>query len=307
MMTKVFLPATRGLVVHRLKKRGAGQTSIAKLLGITQSAVSQILGFDERKYYKKLELLGISERDASLLVQTLCEEVVVNPVRATEVLYDFWLQLLSQGRFCEFHRRIYPQLANCEICIGRVFAGKMDEERTTVLKSLEKCVRTLESLRGFAKLIPQVGTNVVYSLDESSSINDVAGVLGRIVAVDDEVRSVGRPAFGGSHHLALVLLTARRFNRKIRAAANLRYSENMRKLLSRIRFTYIVVEPHTEVVTDEKVLEDLERVFRDSAVFPDAVLHGGGVGFEPITYLFAEDPDKLVEKIRKISNRFMMD
>ncbi|MDW8083661.1 MAG: thiamine-phosphate synthase family protein [Candidatus Caldarchaeum sp.] len=305
MMTKVFLPAVRGLVVHRLKKHGKGQTSIARYLGITQSAVSQILAVDEKRFYRRLEELGVEQRETTLLVDTICDEIISNPVRATQIIQAFWLELLSKGRFCDFHRRMYPQLINCDICIGRIFTAEFDDEKTKILKELEKYVKKLESSRWFAKLIPQVGTNLVYSVENPKSVDDVAGVVGRIVAVDDEVRSVGKPAFGGSHHLALVLLTARKFDRKIRAAVNLNYSENMKRALDKAGLAYAIVAPHTTTITDETVLLDLESVSRSFEKFPEAIVHGGGVGYEPITYLFAEDLEKLFEKVLKLSNRFL--
>lgn len=305
MMTKTFLPAVRGLVAHRLKKLGRGQTSIAKFLGITQSAVSQMLAVDEKRFVERLEQLGVGAGEASLLVDTLSDEVVSNPVRATEILYGFWLEMLSKGRFCDYHRKTYPQLANCEICIGRVFITESDEERSSILKSLEKIVKKLESISAFSKLIPEVGTNVVYCVENASTVEDVAGVVGRIVALDDEVRSVGRPAFGGSHHLALVLLTARKHNPNIRAAINLRFSEAVRKAVEKAGLVHAYIEPHSKPITDETVVDDLANLFRSRVKFPDAVLHGGGVGFEPITYLFADDADTLIQKVLKVVNNLL--
>ncbi|MEM1947467.1 MAG: thiamine-phosphate synthase family protein [Candidatus Caldarchaeum sp.] len=306
MMAKNFLPAVRGLVAHRLKKMGKGQTFIAKTLGITQSAVSQILASDERKYGKKLEELGLERREYALLVETISQEVSVNPTRATEILYGFWLDMLSKGRFCDYHRRMYPQLLGCEICLRRAFVAEFDEERTRILEALEKSVKRLEGSRAFAKLIPQVGTNVVACLERSQSVDDVAGVVGRIVRVDDGVKAVGRPAFGGSHHLALVLLTARRYNKSVKAAVNIINSSAARKTIAEAGIVYAVIEPHQSPISDETVLQDLENVFQTSPKFPAAVFHGGGVGYEPITYLFSDNLEKLIDLVLILANRISL-
>lgn len=305
MMTKNFLPPLRGLVAHRMKKKGLGQTSIAKLLGVTQSAVSQMLQVDEKKFLTKLEDMGIAKKETALLVQALCDELEKNPVNATRVLYMFWRDLLSKGRLCEFHRKMHPQLADCDICIGQVFATEFDQDRIQVLKALEKCVEKLESNRAFRKLIPEVGTNVVYSIENPATTNDVAGVAGRLVSVDDEVKAVGRAVFGGSHHLAIILLTAQRFNKNIRSAINIRYSSEILRAMESLGIKHVVVEPSPKMVSDQTVVEDVEKSFREVGGTLEAVAHGGGIGFEAITYVFAENPDKLVNKVFKIAAKVL--
>ena len=37
-----------------------------------------------------------------------------------------------------------------------------------------------------------------------------------------------------------------------------------------------------------------------------AVLHGGGIGIEPITYIFADEPSKLVDIVLKIAEQVLL-
>mgnify|MGYP001772870551 CR=1 FL=1 len=276
---------------------------VAKVLGITQSAVSQILAKDEKIFYHSLEQMGLSRKEASLLVETLCNEVVKNAAAATAILYSFWRGLLSEGRFCEYHRKMYPQLAACDICIGTTQLGGLDEERTRVLKKLEDSLKKLETSPGFKRLIPQVGANLVYCIADASTEYDVAGVAGRIVLADDEVKAVGRPMFGGSRHLANILLTARNFNKRIRAAINLKHFPEMGKVLEKVGVKFAVVGARAEPISDDVVLEDVARAFKEKGGKLEALIHGGGIGYEPITYLFAETLDDLVERVLLIGSR----
>ena len=303
MMTRKFLPAVRGLVAHRLRREGFGQTMVAKVLGVTQSAVSQILAKDEKTFYQSLEQMGVNRKEASLLVETLCNEVGKNAAAATAILYSFWRGLLSEGRFCEYHRKMYPQLAACDICIGTMQLGGLDEERTRVLKKLESSLKKLETSPGFKRLIPQVGANLVYCVSDATTESDVAGVAGRIVLADDEVKAVGRPMFGGSRHLANILLAARNFNKRLRAAINVKHFPEMSRALGRLGVKYAVVEARAEPISDEVVLEDVSRAFRNTGEKLEALIHGGGIGYEPITYLFSENLDELVERVLLLSSR----
>jgi predicted transcriptional regulator len=80
MMSKTFLPAIRGVVIHRLRKQGIGQPTIAKLIGVTQAAVSQILRKDESKFVEALVEMGLEEEEIHLLADTLCRELSKTPL-----------------------------------------------------------------------------------------------------------------------------------------------------------------------------------------------------------------------------------
>jgi len=56
-------------------------------------------------------------------------------------------------------------------------------ERYLVLENLRKAVDVLENSPNFAKLIPEIRTNIVMAIPGAKSISDVAAVEGRITAV----------------------------------------------------------------------------------------------------------------------------
>ncbi len=299
MMSKTFLPSIRGMVVHRLRKQGIGQPTIAKLIGVTQAAVSQILRKDESKFVEALIEMGLGEEEIHLLVDTLCSELTHNPARATGVLYGFWRGLLSEGRLCAHHRRLHPQLEECDICMNPSYEKSMDAERLEVLRQLDICVKKLTTSRNFASLIPEVGVNIVYCVSNPQTINDVAGVAGRIVAAGNEVKSVGRPAFGASKHLASVLLASRMRNTAIRSAINISNNASVKAALHRIGLEVVEIDLVAREISDEEIVATVAGSVGVASV--TAVLHGGGIGIEPVTYIFADHPSKLVDIVLKIA------
>ena len=301
MMSKTFLPSIRGMVVHRLRKQGIGQPTIAKLIGVTQAAVSQILRKDESKFVEALIEMGLGKEEIHLLVDTLCSELIHSPARATGVLYGFWRGLLSEGRLCAYHRRLHPKLEECDICMNPSYEKSLDAERLEVLRQLDMCVKRLTTSRNFAALIPEVGVNIVYCVSNPQTINDVAGVAGRIVAAGNEVKSVGRPAFGASKHLASVLLASRKRNTTIRSAINISNNANVKAALQRIGLEVFEINLVAREISDEEIVAAVAGSVGAASV--TAVFHGGGIGIEPVTYIFADHPSKLVDIVLKIARQ----
>ncbi|MEM0384725.1 MAG: thiamine-phosphate synthase family protein [Candidatus Caldarchaeum sp.] len=301
MMAKFFLPAVRGIVVHRLRRKGVGQPTIARLVGTTQPAVSQILAKGEDKYFRVLENMGVERGEALMLVDTLVDVLHESPAHAAGMLYSYWRSLLSEGRLCAFHRSIYPQLADCEICMSLDADAMVDGDRMNVLRKLEGAVKRLEESPGIYRLIPEVGSNLVYSLKNAVSINEVAGVAGRIVSVNKRVKSVGRPTMGGSKHLASVLLRAREVDPSIRSAINIKHSPEVEEALKSLGVQAVSVGPRARPLTEQDILDDVKRCLEGGEC--RAVLHGGGVGYEPITYIFGKTPEEVVEIVLKLVGR----
>ncbi|MDD1646260.1 MAG: phosphomethylpyrimidine kinase, partial [Methanomicrobiales archaeon] len=99
-----------------------------------------------------------------------------------------------------------------------------EEERNEVLNRLRDAVSRLEGGMDPA-LVPEVGTNLAYAVPGARSPSEVAAVEGRIVRLKGKVHPVGDVAFGASDHMARVVLTTLKFDPRVRAAGNVRFSE----------------------------------------------------------------------------------
>ena len=131
MMVDSFLPSMRALVARRLKKQGFSQGKIASLLGVTQASVSAYLSAPAGKQVAALSALGVATEDAETYTALLAEDLKTNPTYAVATLYSIWNKTLGSGAACSFHRRQYPFLATCEMCM-KAFGPKGGHDASAV-------------------------------------------------------------------------------------------------------------------------------------------------------------------------------
>lgn len=174
------------------------------------------------------------------------------------------------------------------------------EEREKVVKRLEEAVGLLAE-RMDARLIPEVGMNVVYALPDARSREDVAGVMGRIVRLGDRVHPVGEIAFGASDHMARVVLTAMRFDPRIRSAANIRFSDEIVSKLTDLLFEVRSFDRGKEPPGVQTMDWGVASCCREGV--PDVIYDRGAVGKEPMIRLLGEDPVTVAQNVLKLSNR----
>ncbi len=176
------------------------------------------------------------------------------------------------------------------------------EDRGRVIDRMDQAV-TLLAERMDARLIPEVGMNIVYALPDARSKDDVAGVLGRIVRLGDRVHPVGEIAFGASDHVARIVLTAMRFNPQVRSAANIRFSEAILPELENLLFEVCSFDRAKEPPGVQTMDWGVASCCREGV--PDVIYDRGAVGKEPMIRIFAEDPVMVAQNILKLSNRIM--
>ncbi|WP_122089657.1 thiamine-phosphate synthase family protein [Halalkalicoccus subterraneus] len=284
-----FLPTFRSMLAEDLRDRGLTQSEVAGMLGISQSAVSKyahgevarneaVLGDDRVEELIARVGEGLSTGDMSR-VQALIEAEVL--IRRLETRGDLMAGL---------HEKSMPELADHE---GEFRIHDPESElRTTerVLSSVRQGLRALENASGFAGLIPNVGSNLVECVPEATTIDDVAGVPGRIFDVKGRATIPGDPEFGVSEHVANVLLTAREHGSDANAALNVRYDPSLSALLSDTGHTVVEFEGEEEL--DEAIAAALKSE-------PDATVlaQTGGFGIEPVIYVLGEDAPEVAEAI----------
>src|SRR5256712_12336598 len=258
-MMEAFLPSMRALVARRLSEEGDSQGKISRLLGITQASVSNYLYADLREIHSKLSSIGISPEEGERYGSLLAEDVKKNPVYAVSTLYSIWSNLLGKGILCGFHREGYPFLAECDVCVKMFGSGR--SLAPGARERVSRAAALLESSRSFVLIMPEVSVNIAYAEGEASSPEEVIAIPGRIVKVGSYARSLSRPEYGASSHLARVLIQVRARRKDVRAVMNLRFDRRMAAVIRRLGLKIL----KTGGVDTDGVRRPLDEVLRRGA------------------------------------------
>jgi predicted transcriptional regulator len=115
--SKSVIPAIRALIVKRLvEEHGMTQQEAAKLLGVTQPAVSKYL---HQKRGAAIQLNGIKEIDSA--TSEIAEMVSTHKVKPIEVMskIETACEYVRKNRYmCDLHKKLEPgiDVNSCHIC-----------------------------------------------------------------------------------------------------------------------------------------------------------------------------------------------
>lgn len=287
LMVGTFLPAMRQLVARVLRSQGFSQNRISSMLGITQASVSLYLSSPVSKAYASLSSLSLSSEDAERYAALLAEDVRRSPVYGVDTLRSVWTSLLGRGLVCDAHRKRYPSLSECDVCMKEY--GQRHDDRSGALAHLSEAVRVVESAPAFVSVMPEVSVNIAYLAGDAATTRDVVAVPGRIVKVRNSAKALMQPEFGASGHMARMLLLVRQRRNDVRAAINLRYDEKMARVLKRMGLRCLEIGGYSLHGREDPTVEALASIIlKDRRPF-DAVVDSGGKGTEPDVYMFGRD------------------
>jgi hydroxymethylpyrimidine/phosphomethylpyrimidine kinase len=159
-------------------------------------------------------------------------------------------------------------------------------------------------------LIPEVMSNLGYALPYAEGPEHVAAFPGRILKTPQGTLVPSPPAFGGSRHIAAVILSAMQAFPQIRSAMNIRYVEGIEELAPLLHLHHASFDRSQEppeVKAQEggtlawgvtSVLQNLQSWEQP----PDLISDRGEVGKEPMLRLLGEDPMTVAEKALALKN-----
>lgn len=189
--------------------------------------------------------------------------------------------------------------------IGKGIAIVSVDTKDKIKKELDESVSNFTKIKNAYKLIPEVGTNFVFSKPRPRSINDIVGVSGRIVKAFEKVLVAGSLEYGGSRHVGSALLeVARRFP-PARSAINVKYD---RKLITTAKTRGFLVreyqrsdEPKKTKAEEGKTISwGIKGVVKQAKKAPDLIFHAGDLGKEPMIILFGKNPKEVLDKLGTI-------
>lgn len=189
--------------------------------------------------------------------------------------------------------------------VNPTFWLEIDAEKWRVITDLDEAVRMIESTENFGEFIPEVRTNIGMALPTAKSVEDVAAVEGRIVNYQGRAKSLGNIRFGVSNHIARIILTTMEHDPSMRAAINIKYSEDIIKAcmeLDLIVSTFDRSEEPEEIKNQEgKSLPwGIKRAITSIGKVPDVIFDRGGIGKEAMIRILAPTAKEAVEKTLKI-------
>lgn len=173
------------------------------------------------------------------------------------------------------------------LTIGQEKAG--GGEALQDLLAAERLLRDANPLR----LMPQVGLNVARALPDAASPDDVLAFPGRLVEAGGRIVSPAAPTFGGSGHLARVLLARRAAQAADLALANVRGGADVLAAARKLGWS-------PALVTRGKAADEAPVLKAASASRSPATvaLHDpGAVGLEPCLYVAGRTALEVAERI----------
>jgi predicted transcriptional regulator len=116
-MVLEILPGIRAILARKLmEKHGFSQKATAEKLGTTQPAISQ--------YKRELRGSGIKALESSPVIIEMIDSVAsrsasgeMSPEEISSEFCSICKLMRKQGLACEFHRKMYPSLENCTVCM----------------------------------------------------------------------------------------------------------------------------------------------------------------------------------------------
>jgi hydroxymethylpyrimidine/phosphomethylpyrimidine kinase len=177
-----------------------------------------------------------------------------------------------------------------------------------VLKQVKTAVEILEAHHEVSTLIPESQTNIVMALPQAVDPLDVAGVRGRIVRVGQQVKASACPEFGASSHVARTVLAAMKHEQAIKAGMNIRYSENLIAVCTRLGFTVSSYDRKEEPVEIKQIEGRTTRWGAEQAItkigrVPQVIYHTGDWGKEPMIILLGTNAPEVAEMAVKIAGK----
>ena len=202
----------------------------------------------------------------------------------------------------EAKRRIYDSIAMA-LPVGK---GLLAINPMATLYKEAMRARTIEDVRSAVEiieqrlppeLVPEVGMNLAYALPYPQGYREICGVQGRLVRVGDSIRRAGEVRFGGSRHIARVVMAASAADPEVRCVMNLRYSEETLAELVSFGLDVGSFDRGEEPDSVSSMEWGTAHAIMGCGHVPDVIFDRGAVGKEPMVRVLGRDPEEVLGKI----------
>ena len=179
------------------------------------------------------------------------------------------------------------------------------KESTEVLNAVRQLTNFICSTKKYCKLIPEVRTNVAVAMQHATSLQEIAGVDGRITTVGGMPKCAGPIKFGVTNHTGRLVLTAKKFDPNISAVINIKYTPELIEKLTKTELLIAEIDrthqsKETSQTEDSSMNWIIKKIYEQHQKIPDVIWDIGEIGKEPMIRLFAKNADELLHKIKII-------
>jgi predicted fused transcriptional regulator/phosphomethylpyrimidine kinase len=241
------------------------------------------------------------------LAYKLTEKILNSSTADDELIKDIChtcMSLRIGSHICKLHQEKVPILGdlNCQICSELLGGQEADfTKKAEVIGDMQEALRLIESSPHFSKIVPQVRANLVACDEDAISTSEVASIPGRITLVSGRARVLMGPQFGTSQHTASLLLWAKTIWKHVRACICI--SGNNDVITSAKKYKIRIFQTSRPARNVDEIINlGKEAVTKRSSKTKYPALHvPGGIGVEPILYVFGSSATSLSTLCLKLS------
>ena len=199
---------------------------------------------------------------------------------------------------------IYP--GNGAPCVEPNALIYKENEKFQTLCELNNAIEIFKKER-IGNLIPEVQTNIGLGLSNATKHEDVLAIPGRVIKNGEDIFTGAQPQFGGSRHVANIVLTVMQHEPDQRAVMNITYTDTLLRFCKKLKFKIAsfdrAKEPRSVRVREGSSLEwGTEKAIINYGSVPDIIYDLGGIRKEEMIRVIAKDMGSLVDKILSIHN-----
>jgi len=307
-----LLPLLRRLLAQELVRgHGLSQVRAARILGVTQPAVSNYLRSDPKAGGVLGEVLG----EVRVMVKELSEDLLegrLTQVEALKRICALCIQMRNRGPLCSIHGEDVPSLHpdRCSLCLTDLTAIRRRAlEEYEIVENVRSAVRLIEGTRELAALIPEIGMNIAYAKPGAAGVEEVVGVPGRIRPIGGWPRASRPPEFGGSSHTARAVLTLMGFEPSLRSAISLRFDWEVVEICKELGLVVSYFDraeepPEVKRVDGRTIPWGVRRAVERLGRAPDVIYDLGDVGKEPMIFLFGHTALEVAQLAARIAEEY---
>jgi hydroxymethylpyrimidine/phosphomethylpyrimidine kinase len=312
-VTAHLLPLVRRLLAQELvNKHGMSQIWTAKVLNVTQPAVSNYLHSETRLRRGALEE-GVE--DARNAMEGLAEDLIngrLTQFDAMRRVCGLCVQMRGSGPICSMHGEDIPSIlpGQCSFCLRDLTEIRQKPlDDFEYVEEVRRAIRQIERTREMTALIPEIGMNIVYARPGAESVEDVVGVPGRIHPVGGRPRASSPPALGGSNHVARAVLTMMQFEPSLCSAISLRFDwefVEICKELGLVVSSYDRKEEPRDVksVDGRTIPWGVRRAVEGMDQIPEVIYDLGDLGKEPMIFLYGHTATEVAQTSVRIAQLY---